>query len=308
MKVFLSSTYQDLISERNAVRQAIHRMSMRYSGMEYFGSYSGAPLERCLEKVRAANVVVLIVADRYGFVPEGAEKSITELEYREALSAGIPVLVYVRRSPYGSSDERLGAFRVELAKSHGITEFTSEDDLAWKVVSDLAREFSPQLRADVDGVTTDVFFKEVSARVNELVAVLEPRAARIRAKLREHYSKAPVEDYLARFDDLHNRHVKALKQGQFILAHEILGEIHTVSFELSSEDFWTDNHGLYSLRDDAFQRGVMICAYVVGRFESYSEHYPSHEGYVMGWRLHGAENPPSIAAALYERIIKEPAS
>ena len=86
MKVFLSSTYEDLISERNAVRQALHRMSIQYSGMEYLGSYSDAPLERCLEKVRSADVVVLIISNRYGFVPDGEEKSITELEYREAVS------------------------------------------------------------------------------------------------------------------------------------------------------------------------------------------------------------------------------
>ena len=48
LKVFLSSTFKDLLLERNAVEAVINRMGLTYVGMEHFGSFASDPLEECL--------------------------------------------------------------------------------------------------------------------------------------------------------------------------------------------------------------------------------------------------------------------
>ena len=96
VKVFLSSTFNDLIEERGAVEAIIHRMAEQYIGMEHWGSFNAAPLDQSLEMVGKSDVLLLALGDRYGFVPPGQSQSITELEYCAARTAQIPVLPYFR--------------------------------------------------------------------------------------------------------------------------------------------------------------------------------------------------------------------
>ena len=86
MKIFLSSTFADLFSERRAVEDVIDRMALTYVGMEHFGSFSKTPLQRCLEAVAASDIVILVLGRRYGSTARDQLVSLTEAELREALS------------------------------------------------------------------------------------------------------------------------------------------------------------------------------------------------------------------------------
>ncbi len=66
LRIFISSTWQDLREERDVVRESIARMGLSFIGMEYFGSNPQAPLKVCLEKVEQSDLFVLIVAHKYG--------------------------------------------------------------------------------------------------------------------------------------------------------------------------------------------------------------------------------------------------
>jgi tetratricopeptide (TPR) repeat protein len=63
--------------------------------MERFGPLPGEPVEECERKARESDVVVCIVAHRYGFVPEKGRGSITRREVEAAKSAGKDVLVWI---------------------------------------------------------------------------------------------------------------------------------------------------------------------------------------------------------------------
>jgi formylglycine-generating enzyme required for sulfatase activity len=94
--VFISSTDLDLRDYRAAARDAAITADFFPSMMEYFPA-SGAhpPLSACLEKAAAADVVIVIVAHRYGWIPPEAPaggKSITWLECEHAASRGIEVI------------------------------------------------------------------------------------------------------------------------------------------------------------------------------------------------------------------------
>src|ERR1700752_4135338 len=99
MKIYISSTYQDLIDHRAAVDRTLRRMGHDVIGMEQYAAEGSKPLERCGADGRAADIYVVIVAWRYGYVPEGEanpqRRSMTELEYDEAVKAGKPVLAFL---------------------------------------------------------------------------------------------------------------------------------------------------------------------------------------------------------------------
>jgi hypothetical protein len=104
--VFVSSTIEDLEKHRGKARDAINQVGFVPRMKEYFAARGDqGPLAVCLEKVSGsateppADVVVLIVAHRYGWVPEdqpGSDrKSITWLECEKARENGKEVLAFV---------------------------------------------------------------------------------------------------------------------------------------------------------------------------------------------------------------------
>jgi hypothetical protein len=88
MKVFLSSTAQDLVAHRRVADDTILRLSQEAVVMERFGPLPGEPVAECERKARGCDVVLCIVAHRYGYVPEKGRGSITRREVEAAHAAG----------------------------------------------------------------------------------------------------------------------------------------------------------------------------------------------------------------------------
>jgi transposase-like protein len=82
-KVFVSSTFLDNQERRRLVQDAITTAGMVWHGMEIFTASIHPAVEECLRFVREADLLVGIIAWRYGWEPDG-RKSITEMEYDAA--------------------------------------------------------------------------------------------------------------------------------------------------------------------------------------------------------------------------------
>src|SRR5512144_1159261 len=100
MKVYISSTYQDLIEYRAAVDRTLRRMGHDVIGMEQYVAEGSKPVDRCKADVRSVDAYVIIVAWRYGYVPGRTasppdNRSITEIELAEAQDSGKPVLAFL---------------------------------------------------------------------------------------------------------------------------------------------------------------------------------------------------------------------
>jgi hypothetical protein len=98
--LFVSSTSEDLKPHREAARDAAVGADFRVRMMEYFvASGDRPPLAACLAKVSEADVLCVLVAYRYGWVPPdqpaGANKSITWLECEKAVGEGKEVLAFL---------------------------------------------------------------------------------------------------------------------------------------------------------------------------------------------------------------------
>lgn len=140
--IFVGSTYLDLKEYRSKVRDTLTRMETYVHGMEQFGARPGRPIEECLAEVRKCKIYIGIFAMRYGSIPDGYEKSMTELEYDEAQRLGLPSYIFVineKKAKVAPADIdfthqiQLNALKEKLTSRHMVEYFTSPEDLANKV-------------------------------------------------------------------------------------------------------------------------------------------------------------------------------
>src|SRR5688500_8672162 len=94
MRVFVSSLISGMEPLRRAARDAVAALGHQPVMAEDFGARVSSAQVACLDGIRQADVVVLILGDRYGTVqPSGL--SATHEEYRDAKGQK-PVLAFVQ--------------------------------------------------------------------------------------------------------------------------------------------------------------------------------------------------------------------
>lgn len=167
LRVFLSSTEVDIREYRHSVAAALLRLGYFPESMEGVGASPRKPVAVCIEKVLNCDVLVVMLAHRYGWVPtieEGGDgkKSITWIEVEAALANHIPVYAFIvdPKHPWGQPKEQdliidtedvskhaeiarrahaLKEFKTFLLSTLTVDTFTSPDDLAKKVAVSLAK-------------------------------------------------------------------------------------------------------------------------------------------------------------------------
>jgi len=142
-KIYVSSTYLDLKDCREKVREALRSVGHEDVAMEYYTAGEERPVDKCLADVAACDVYVGIFALRYGSVPEGHERSITEREYRKAMELGKPCLIFLlagdARWPIDRIEydqiKRIREFHKELCGKHQVAFFSDCNELSKQVVA-----------------------------------------------------------------------------------------------------------------------------------------------------------------------------
>src|SRR5262249_35045460 len=118
-RIFISSTWLDLQPERQAVEDAINRLSGgKFIGMEYFASHPETTERASLDELDKAVLYVGIIGGRYG-------SGITEKEYRRARERNLPCFIYFKneatiRAEWRESDAQLETFKQKLLGRHFI--------------------------------------------------------------------------------------------------------------------------------------------------------------------------------------------
>ncbi len=95
LQVFVSSTYTDLIEERQAAVQAILDAGHIPAGIELFKAGNESQLKTIYKWIDESDVYMLILGGRYGSIEEESGLSYTELEYIYALSKNMPVFAII---------------------------------------------------------------------------------------------------------------------------------------------------------------------------------------------------------------------
>lgn len=95
LQVFVSSTYTDLIEERQAAVEAILAAGHIPAGMELFTAGDASQMTVIKRWIDESDIYLLILGGRYGSIESGSGKSYTHLEYEYALSTSKPLFSVV---------------------------------------------------------------------------------------------------------------------------------------------------------------------------------------------------------------------
>src|SRR5215510_11273741 len=98
--VFISSTSRDLLDHRAAVSKALLNAGFHPIDMANFMARPEGATSACLKEVAVSNLLVGIYAWRYGYIPDGAEVSITEQEFIEAERLKKPCFIFMVEESY----------------------------------------------------------------------------------------------------------------------------------------------------------------------------------------------------------------
>jgi hypothetical protein len=152
LKVFLSSTFLDLVGERETVLKALHKKRASTLAMEYFVATPGTPRETALENLRKSDVMILVIGFKAGtLLPDGSGSTYTSAEYEELLRLGKEPLVFVKQKPRGKkripswrNEEKdpdkkaaLESFKRRACEKSTPAYFTTPDQLALEVIQAL---------------------------------------------------------------------------------------------------------------------------------------------------------------------------
>ena len=136
LRVFVSSTLQELAAERQAVRDAVTRLRL-VPVMFELGARPHPPRQVYRSYLAQSQVFVGVYWQSYGWVAPGEQVSGLEDEY--LLSAGLPRLIYVK-SPAAERESRLAEMltRIRDAGDVSYQRFSAAAELQRLVENDLA--------------------------------------------------------------------------------------------------------------------------------------------------------------------------
>lgn len=142
-QVFISSTFEDLKEERQAVLRAILMLDHMPAGMELFPATDDAAWQLICDVIDASDYYVLVLGGRYGSLDEEGI-GFTEKEHRYALSLGIPVVPFLHSNPDNlprgktetgpESWKKLQTFRKEVESKHTCMYWSTADELKAQVI------------------------------------------------------------------------------------------------------------------------------------------------------------------------------
>lgn len=124
LQVFVSSTYTDLIFERQAAVSAILSAGHIPAGMELFTAGDESQMDVIKQWIDESDVFLLILGGRYGSLEPTSGKSYTHLEYEYAASQNKPLFACVVQE--AALERRVkadGTAVIEIANASNVADF-----------------------------------------------------------------------------------------------------------------------------------------------------------------------------------------
>jgi uncharacterized protein DUF4062/A-type inclusion protein len=195
-QVFVSSTFSDLIEERQEVMQALLELDCIPVGMELFPAADDDQWTLIKGLIDDCDYYILILAGRYGSTgPDGT--SYTQMEYEYALERGIPIISFVHADPSriesGKSEKDPNALR-QLDEFRSLVR--QKMCRSWSTPSDLGSQVSRSLikliksRPRTGWIRADI---ATSEEANREIVQLRRRVSELERQLEKARTTAPEE-------------------------------------------------------------------------------------------------------------------
>lgn len=145
-KCFVSSTYEDLVEERNKVFEVIldhHNMPV---GMEHFNASDESQWNYITKMLEGCDYFILIVAHRYGSTTDDG-MSFTEKETRHAKEKAIPVLAFILSDKVDWPGNRYEKVPEKAERLENFKEWLKSDAIvkSWKDIGELGEKVAVAL-------------------------------------------------------------------------------------------------------------------------------------------------------------------
>lgn len=148
LRVFVSST-SDMHPFRNVLKEQIESCEMYADMYERWGQGNDYPRDMCCSHVLQSDIFVCILGAKYGFIEPIWNKSMTEIEYRVASNAGIPMLIYIINN-YKQKMQELEGHEIEDSKRQ---EALIEELKNKRLVCLFTNELGLQLQSNTELIT-----------------------------------------------------------------------------------------------------------------------------------------------------------
>jgi hypothetical protein len=201
-QVFISSTFRDLVAERQAVIKAVLELDHMPAGMELFPATDDGAWRLIQDVIDASDYYLLIVGGRYGSLDE-AGIGFTEKEYDYAYQRKKPVIALLHQNPEGLPRDKtetqeaawakLESFRKKVSGRHTCLFWSAADDLKAHAIVSLTS--AVKRNPGVGWVRADQV--PTGATLSDVLALRE-QVAELQSKLEEARTNAPpgTEDLL----------------------------------------------------------------------------------------------------------------
>jgi|GEM_PF-1267222 len=183
-QVFISSTYTDLIKERQAAGHAILKAGHIPVGMEFF--IAGKPTDEIIEKsIKESDIYMLLIGKRYGSLKEETGISYTHWEFRYALELKKPWFALLLEEEGGTKKEISRNNRSEIEDYMSLCDFVEEVEKTgnlyarWDDIKDIKsgikdslREIEDEKKEKLSGwVRSDEMDKRIKKTEKDLLAL-----------------------------------------------------------------------------------------------------------------------------------------
>jgi hypothetical protein len=206
LRVFVSSTFEDLRLYRESVLESIHSLGNFTDDMVYWPADDRDARAYSVDRVRQSDLLVLVIAHRHGTGTIGTDCSIVEAEYETAVTNDIPILAFIIDDAYPwppalcdwKNLEKLASFKDRLRTKHTVRYFTTPDNLARLVTESIASFVSKKTGARLFTFPSGKYLIEVSQR-DRLATIPDVIVGLQRAE-----DGLPLLAYLQRSEDLNS--------------------------------------------------------------------------------------------------------
>lgn len=147
-QVFLSSTYSDLVDERESIIKAILEMYHIPIGMEMFSAEDEDQWEIIRRTIEVSDYYILILGLRYGSKTSDGI-SFTQKEYEYALEKKIPILAFVMNDKVSLSKDKRDDDLSEINKFRELVLTNSKMAQFWETKDQLIKSVSISLMKQI---------------------------------------------------------------------------------------------------------------------------------------------------------------
>ncbi|MEP6796327.1 MAG: DUF4062 domain-containing protein [Saprospiraceae bacterium] len=190
LRVFVSSTLQELAEERIAVKKAIQNIQL-IPVMFEMGARPHAPRNLYREYLSQSQIFVGIYWESYGWV--APDETISGLEDEYNRSGNLPKLIYIKKSN-GQRDDRLTQLIERIQKDDKVSykTFTHTEELGQLIINDLALLLTERFNLTIQNKISEAAFKSFNSipsvpnmlvgrekNIEEILALLDDPSIRL---------------------------------------------------------------------------------------------------------------------------------